>query len=159
MLPYCPGSLTAGSIRFKKWMVSERHMQRGRSPHSTNQRSCATRRGQILYLLTGEHWWCGLEIADCKSYRCLLNKRHGRTTEAACWSWPANDCNSCFVHLVFFSHLNSSDRSRSSLSAGSLSSCVTESISVPKNGRHVLGPSTFSVASGMPKRAHRSVSK
>ena len=72
------------------------------------------------------------------------------TTVAACCRRPVIDCSSRCVHERLFSQAEISPLRRANLPWGRHSSFATLSISMPKNVRHVVGPSHLSTASGTP---------
>ncbi len=76
------------------------------------------------------------------------------TTLQACCRWPSNENRSRFVHTVFAPHWFINDCSLVSLSAGSLISIFSVSISIPRNTKAVDGPSVLCPATGIPTSLH-----
>ena len=68
---------------------------------------------------------------------------------ASCSS-PTSDRISRFVALFLWSHVSTKWHILTSLSSESLASILTVSMAIPKNESDVVGPSTFSTASGTP---------
>ena len=66
-----------------------------------------------------------------------------RITADVQFSFPARDCNCFFEARLRTLKLSNSSRNRDSLSAGSLSSIVEESISIPQKVIEVVGSTTF----------------
>ena len=72
------------------------------------------------------------------------------TARAANVSLPINESSFRFVVLLRDCHLVSSARISPSLLGGRRICCNIESNSRPRNGRTVVGPSTLSIATGIP---------
>ena len=81
----------------------------------------------------------------------------GRTTVAAWFRWPSSSWSWCLEALRLSTHEARWAFSAISLSYGRDSVIVAELISMPRNVNAITGPSTFSGATGSPKRLHRGI--
>ena len=84
-----------------------------------------------------------------------MKERPGLTTTAAWFSWPMSDCSCLFVADRLVDHKRSVLSRRASLASGSLSSCLSESITIPRKVMEVEGPATLSGAAGRPSSLQR----
>ena len=89
---------------------------------------------------------CQSRFSDVHVMQSIILRRNTlppRITADAQFSFPARDCNCFFeAHLRTLKSSNSSHK-RDNLSAGSLSSIVEESISIPQKIIEVVGSTTF----------------
>ena len=83
-----------------------------------------------------------------------MKDRPGFTTLQAWFKWPSDD-SSCSLKQNFLNcHSMSMSFSLWSFSCGRRSSRVAESISMPKNVKHVIGPAVLWEARGIPNSVH-----
>ena len=83
-----------------------------------------------------------------------MKDRPGLTTLHAWFKWPNSD-SSCSLEQTFLNcHSMSISFSFRSFSCGSRSSKAAESISMPKNVGHVVGPAVLWEARGMSSSIH-----
>ena len=74
---------------------------------------------------------------------------------AASDNWPMMDCSCLLVVETLSNHLPKDICRRSNFSRGSLISIFTESSSMPRKMRVVVGPTAFSGATGKPRPSQR----
>ena len=96
--------------------------------------------------------WCGFLVAAWSSNSRRRNDLPGFTTTQACCNFPARDSSSFFMHERFPIQVETSALSSTSLACGRRSCSVMVSISMPRKVRHVVGPSSFWVATGTPSQ-------
>ena len=87
----------------------------------------------------------------------LRNDFPGQTTAAAWFRWPSSSWSWCLEALCLPTHEARRAFSAVSLSCGRDSVIVAELISMPRKVIAITGPSTFSRATGRPKRLHRGI--
>ena len=95
-------------------------------------------------------WWWSLRAVVLKSISLLKNNLPKRTTLAAKDSLPIRERSSLFVHFFLPIHWVSCDCRSEYLLSGRLMTWSSESISIPKYVRTVVGPSSLWGAKGTP---------
>ena len=106
-------------------------------------------------------WWCGRWGTHRRSIICLRKDQPGWMSLHACWRVPMRDSSSLLVHVLLLAHRARSAWVRSSLSCSRRRMLASVSSSMPRNVRHVVGPSSLSIARGTPNSVHarRTVSR
>ena len=118
-------------------------------PFHCSKNLCHQRRSDIISWLNRTRWFLFLTFA-ISSIILRTKRRPGFTTVDACWSSPTNELMSFLRPESFPSHSWTDSFTLWSLSAGNRNSMLTESISIPRNLRHVDGPSHLWGANGTP---------
>ena len=112
------------------------------SHHATSARAWQPRRTR----------WCRLLTVVLREMSRRKKSRPAGMASAAKERLPMRDSREHFVDLVRVAHSRSSVRISLSLLGGSQIYCRVESISRPRKVRVVAGPSTLSIATGIPRR-------
>ena len=112
---------------------------------------CKSEQNSLLSLI----WWCNSETEDNKSIILLGKHLPNRTTKAAWWSTPIRDSRSRFRQTFLSPHLHTKCWRLDSLSAGRRAVRLTESNSMPRKTRDVVGPSALLGAMGTPREFHK----
>ena len=100
-----------------------------------------------------EIWWWGRRAVVLRSIKRLRKMRPAGMIRQAKLSLPIRERSSLLMHFFRQDQVRSSATSSESLSGGKEHSMRVESISIPRNTRREVGPSSLSGAKGMPRRS------
>ena len=126
---------------------------RAQIPFHRGAKSAHHWRSDLNSLLRLTWWWSS--VTDVARSIILRRKqRPKRTTEATCWRTPMRDKSSLFWQAFLSPHAETSCCNRANLSVGRHAVRLTESNSMPRKQRRVLGPSILSGATGTPSDSH-----